>query len=72
MKSLLYLFAVRCLFTACSGKKLGYIFLLHNRFLEEHSTNEVHPEYGVTAYDEPFIQVLIDPYHTDHMNCDFA
>lgn len=27
-----------------------FIFFLHNRFLEEHGLNEIHPEYGKTEY----------------------
>jgi len=29
-----------------------FIFFLHNRFLEEHDLNELHPEYGRTEYLE--------------------
>ncbi|MCM4158220.1 alpha/beta hydrolase [Gramella sp. AN32] len=29
-----------------------FIFFLHNRFLEEHDLNELHPEYGKTDYLE--------------------
>ncbi|WP_299249015.1 alpha/beta hydrolase [uncultured Aquimarina sp.] len=29
-----------------------FIFFLHNRFLEEHELNELHPEYGRTEYKE--------------------
>jgi len=29
-----------------------FIFFLHNRFLEEHSLNELHPEFGRTEYNE--------------------
>lgn len=29
-----------------------YIFFLHNRFLEEHELNELHPEFGRTEYKE--------------------
>jgi hypothetical protein len=29
-----------------------FIFFLHNRFLEEHELNELHPEYGRTEYNE--------------------
>ncbi|WP_179005583.1 alpha/beta hydrolase [Winogradskyella forsetii] len=29
-----------------------FIFFLHNRFLEEHELNELHPEFGRTEYDE--------------------
>jgi hypothetical protein len=39
--------------TACSQqKKERYIFFLHNRFLEEHELNELHPEFGRTEYKE--------------------
>jgi hypothetical protein len=50
---LLLTFSLLLLTTACGNeKKQGYIFFLHNRFLEEHSIREAHPEYGVAAYDE--------------------
>jgi hypothetical protein len=29
-----------------------FIFFLHNRFLEEHKLNELHPEFGRTEYKE--------------------
>ncbi|SEL52473.1 hypothetical protein SAMN04487910_2719 [Aquimarina amphilecti] len=29
-----------------------YIFFLHNRFLEEHDLDELHPEFGRTEYNE--------------------
>ncbi len=29
-----------------------FIFFLHNRFLEEHNLNELHPEFGRTEYKE--------------------
>ncbi|AFU69886.1 hypothetical protein P700755_003236 [Psychroflexus torquis ATCC 700755] len=29
-----------------------YIFFLHNRFLEEHELNELHPKFGRTEYNE--------------------
>ncbi len=29
-----------------------FIFFLHNRFLEEHELNELHPEFGRTEYNE--------------------
>ncbi|GAB5410075.1 MAG: hypothetical protein BalsKO_24400 [Balneolaceae bacterium] len=41
------------LFFSCDIKKDDkYIFFLHNRFLEEHSLNDIHPEYGRTEYLE--------------------
>ncbi len=45
---------VCCLsFLSCNPEKgQGYIFFLHNRFLEEHSLNEAHPEFGKTKYLE--------------------
>ncbi|PHQ30620.1 alpha/beta hydrolase [Leeuwenhoekiella nanhaiensis] len=33
-------------------KDKRYLFFLHNRFLEEHELNELHPEYGRTEYKE--------------------
>lgn len=30
----------------------GYIFFLHNRFLEEHELNEEHPDFGRVEYSE--------------------
>lgn len=39
--------------TACSQQKdERYIFFLHNRFIEEHELNELHPEFGRTEYNE--------------------
>ena len=29
-----------------------FIFFLHNRFLEEHELNELHPDFGRTEYNE--------------------
>lgn len=29
-----------------------YIFFFHNRFLEEHGLEELHPEFGRTEYKE--------------------
>ena len=38
---------------ACGNKNDDrFIFFLHNRFLEEHELNELHPEYGRTEYNE--------------------
>ena len=36
----------------CQVDKDNYIFFLHNRFLEEHELNEVHPEFGRVEYKE--------------------
>lgn len=38
---------------ACGNKNEDrFIFFLHNRFLEEHDLNELHPEFGRTEYLE--------------------
>ncbi len=38
---------------ACENKiENRFIFFLHNRFLEEHELDELHPEYGRTEYKE--------------------
>ncbi|MBW1294998.1 alpha/beta hydrolase [Aquimarina litoralis] len=38
---------------ACNGQKDDrFIFFLHNRFLEEHTLKESHPQYGRTQYNE--------------------
>lgn len=38
---------------ACHTKdETRFIFFLHNRFLETHDLNELHPQYGKTAYME--------------------
>jgi hypothetical protein len=38
---------------ACGNKNdARYVFFLHNRFLEEHKLNELHPEFGRTEYNE--------------------
>ena len=34
------------------NKDKRYLFFLHNRFLEEHELNELHPEHGRTEYKE--------------------
>ena len=40
-------------FFACGIKKDDrFVFFLHNRFLEEHELNELHPEFGRTEYNE--------------------
>ena len=38
---------------SCGNKNDSrYLFFLHNRFLEEHALDELHPEYGRTEYGE--------------------
>ncbi len=38
---------------ACKSKNDdGFIFFLHNRFIEEHALEEWHPEFGRTEYNE--------------------
>ncbi|GAA4242142.1 alpha/beta hydrolase [Winogradskyella damuponensis] len=38
---------------ACGNKNEDrFIFFLHNRFLEEHELNDLHPEFGRTEYNE--------------------
>lgn len=46
-------FVFFALFLNCDTKTDDkYIFFLHNRFLEEHELNELHPEFGRTEYLE--------------------
>lgn len=56
MQSKIILWIIFCLiFSACSQQKQkdqDYIFFLHNRFLEEHSLDEAHPEFGKVKYLE--------------------
>lgn len=40
------------LFACETEKDERYIFYLHNRFLEEHALDELHPEFGRTQYVE--------------------
>jgi len=40
------------LFSCTEVKEERYIFFLHNRFIEEHTLDELHPEYGQTEYNE--------------------
>ena len=51
-----YLLIVFILTTCClscsKATNERYIFFLHNRFLEEHDLNALHPEYGRTEYKE--------------------
>jgi hypothetical protein len=38
---------------ACGNKNDDrFVFFLHNRFLEKHELNELHPEFGRTEYNE--------------------
>ena len=51
------IFLIGILFCSCifaCGQKSNdrYIFFLHNRFLETHKLNELHPEFGRTEYKE--------------------
>ncbi len=54
MKIRIICWVICCLaLSACNQQnKQGYIFFLHNRFLEEHSLTEAHPEYGRAEYAE--------------------
>jgi len=53
MKCFVISLSILLLSASCVSKTpQGYIFFLHNRFLEEHTTSESHPEYGVAAYSE--------------------
>jgi len=40
------------LLLACKTNDEKFIFFLHNRFLETHDLNELHPEFGRTEYKE--------------------
>lgn len=54
MKTSLLIGVLFCsIFLACREDKADrFIFFLHNRFLEEHELNELHPEFGRTEYNE--------------------
>ena len=57
MKTLLPFFLLLVCFQATSQtsselKKQGYIFFLHNKFIEDQGLEGVHPEYGRTEYKE--------------------
>jgi hypothetical protein len=41
-----------CCLSCSKATNERYIFFLHNRFLEEHDLNALHPEYGRTEYKE--------------------
>ncbi len=40
------------MFTCGTQNDDRFLFFLHNRFLEEHDLNELHPEFGRTEYNE--------------------
>jgi hypothetical protein len=54
MKVKILLWIICCItFSSCNYQnKQDYIFFLHNRFLEEHSLTEAHPEHGRAEYHE--------------------
>jgi hypothetical protein len=54
MKIRILSWVICCLiFCSCTPQaEQGYIFFLHNRFLEEHGLEESHPEYGRAEYAE--------------------
>lgn len=41
-----------CFLLSCKTNDEKFIFFLHNRFLETHELNELHPEFGRTEYKE--------------------
>lgn len=49
---LLTVFFCSTLLTYAQDKDERFLFFLHNRFLETHALNEVHPTYGRTEYQE--------------------
>ncbi|MBQ0737867.1 hypothetical protein [Mesonia mobilis] len=49
---LIGIFFYSTLFACGNENDERFIFFLHNRFLEEHDLNELHPEYGTTEYKE--------------------
>ena len=52
MKLKVVFFLLVSCFACLAGNAQGYVFFLHNRFLEEHGLEEEHPEYGRTEYRE--------------------
>jgi len=54
MKISLFIIILFCwtLFACENENDDRFIFFLHNRFIEEHELNELHPEYGRTEYNE--------------------
>jgi len=58
--NLLIVIIFSSLFFTCDSKPDDrFIFFLHNRFLEVHQLDELHPEFGRTAYKE-IVSVLED------------
>ena len=49
-KNLIVVFFVGFIFTGYGNEPHRYLFFLHNRFLEEHELDDIHPEYGKTEY----------------------
>ncbi|WP_369794093.1 hypothetical protein [Salegentibacter sp. Hel_I_6] len=67
MKSILLIGFLFCSTLYASGQSYdkGFIFFLHNRFLEEHGLDESHPEFGRTEYKgivEEFKKPVLKPY----------
>jgi len=54
MKISLLIGILFCSFISTCGTQNDdrFLFFLHNRFLEEHELNELHPEFGRTNYNE--------------------
>lgn len=54
MRSILFIGVLFCsiVYACAQPNEDRYIFFLHNRFLEEHSLDELHPEFGRTQYKE--------------------
>jgi len=51
--SLSFSLLICCFLFGCEKKtETRYIFFIHNRFLEEHKLEELHPEFGRTEYKE--------------------
>lgn len=51
MKSFLVLLLFSSTMVIYGNGQKRYLFFLHNRFLEEHELNDIHPEYGKTEYE---------------------
>lgn len=52
IKGLFFSVFIVILIASCEQEDERFIFFLHNRFLEEHDLNELHPEFGRTEYNE--------------------
>jgi hypothetical protein len=52
IKLLIGIFFCSTLFACETKNDDRFVFFFHNRFLEEHELNELHPEYGRTEYNE--------------------